>query len=68
MRKILPQQRAKIASPLAGLLIDKFGTSAYRSVFVLGMCLAAVSMIGFACLVREPRKGEHLITQVIKRP
>ena len=55
-----------IAVPLSGLIIDI--TQSYLIVFALGAAFAAVSTLGFALLVREPRKRKMYVIKYIKRP
>jgi MFS family permease len=45
-----------VASPLAGLILDRSGS--YPSVFYLGATIAVIAFFGFAFLVREPRTGK----------
>ena len=55
-----------IAVPLSGLIIDI--TKSYLIVFALGAAFAAVSTLGFALLVREPRKRKMYVIKYIRRP
>ena len=45
-------------SPLAGRIIDATGT--YTAVFYMGAAIAAVALLGYVLLVREPRTGRLL--------
>ena len=44
------------ANPLAGLIIDISGK--YFPVFILGIVFSLIATLGFALLVREPRKHQ----------
>ncbi len=46
------------ASPIAGWIID--ATGSYTSVFYMGAAIAAITLLGFVLLVREPRTGRLL--------
>ncbi len=52
------------ASPIAGRIID--ATGSYAAVFYMGAAIAAVALLGFVLLVREPRTGRLLETRQIE--
>ena len=55
-----------VASPLAGLVIDRSGS--YPAVFLIGATIATIALFGFAFLVREPRTGRlYVVKQIAMR-
>jgi MFS family permease len=55
-----------VASPLAGLVIDRSGS--YPAVFLIGATIAVIALFGFAFLVREPRTGRlYVVKQIAMR-
>ena len=55
-----------IASPLAGMVIDRTGS--YPAVFLMGATIASIALFGFAFLVREPRTGRlYVLKQIAMR-
>ena len=54
-----------LLSPLCGALIDMTGL--YSSVFLIGMSLSVMALIGISALIREPRKGRVYIVNRVPR-
>jgi nitrate/nitrite transporter NarK len=55
-----------IVGPLGGRLADQFGRAGYIAVFAAGTVMAAVAMLGFLLLVREPRSDKEMYFRIRK--
>ncbi len=55
-----------VVGPLMGVVIDRTGD--YLAVYMIGLALALISLMGFAFIVQEPRRGRlYMIKQIMVR-
>lgn len=54
---ILAMVLGLLVAPLGGAVVDLLGPAGYRPVFLGGIALGLVSLVGFAVFIREPRSG-----------
>jgi MFS family permease len=53
-----------VIAPLAGKMVDVYGTESYLAVFVAGVILSACAAIGFMLVLPEPRSGRELYIRI----
>lgn len=53
-----------VIGPLSGLLVDVHGNAGYLAVFITGVVLSAIAVIGFLLVIREPRTGEEIYVRL----
>lgn len=60
--RLLPLPFVVVLSPVCGTIVDL--THSYFSVFLIGMTLSVVVLLGRSLLMREPRTGKHYVVRV----
>ncbi|OGV68695.1 MAG: hypothetical protein A2269_04955 [Lentisphaerae bacterium RIFOXYA12_FULL_60_10] len=53
-----------LLAPMAGALVDHFGSSGYVGVFAAGITMSVIAILGYSLLVREPRTGQEIHVRI----